>query len=85
MKLLVTGGLGFIGSNFILKLLNETNEFDIINVDAELYGANKKNLDAIKNHKKYEFPPNPGWDTHTHTHAYSETVTNKSLFGLCSL
>jgi dTDP-glucose 4,6-dehydratase len=55
MKLLVTGGLGFIGSNFILKLLNETNEFDIINVDAELYGANKKNLDAIKNHKKYEF------------------------------
>ena len=55
MKLLVTGGLGFIGSNFILKLLNETNEFDIINVDAELYSANKKNLDAIKNHKKYEF------------------------------
>ena len=42
MKLLVTGGLGFIGSNFILKLLNETNEFDIINVDAELYSANKK-------------------------------------------
>ena len=55
MKLLVTGGLGFIGSNFILKLLNETNEFDIINVDAELYGANQKNLDIIKNHKKYEF------------------------------
>ena len=55
MKLLVTGGLGFIGSNFILKLLNETNEFDIINVDAELCGANQKNLDSIKNHKKYEF------------------------------
>ena len=55
MKLLVTGGLGFIGSNFILKLLNETNEFDIINVDAELYGSNQKNLDSIKNHKKYEF------------------------------
>ena len=55
MKLLVTGGLGFIGSNFILKLLNETNEFDIINVDAELNGANQKNLDSIKNHKKYEF------------------------------
>ena len=55
MKLLVTGGLGFIGSNFILKLLNETNEFDIINVDAELYGADQKNLDSIKNHEKYEF------------------------------
>ena len=55
MKLLVTGGLGFIGSNFILKLLNETDEFDIINVDAELYGADQKNLDSIKNHEKYEF------------------------------
>ena len=40
MKLLVTGGLGFIGSNFILKLLNETEEFDIINVDAEFFGSN---------------------------------------------
>ena len=47
MKLLITGGLGFIGSNFILKLLNETEEFDIVNVDAELYGANQKNLDSI--------------------------------------
>ena len=55
MKLLVTGGLGFIDSNFILKLLNETDEFDIINVDAELYGADQKNLDSIKNHEKYEF------------------------------
>ena len=55
MKLLVTGGLGFIGSNFILKLLNETDEFDIVNVDAELYGADQKNLDSIKNHEKYEF------------------------------
>ena len=30
MKLLVTGGLGFIGSNFILKLLKQSNEFEII-------------------------------------------------------
>ena len=44
MKLLVTGGLGFIGSNFILKLLRESNDFEIINVDAELFGAAHKNL-----------------------------------------
>jgi dTDP-glucose 4,6-dehydratase len=55
MKLLVTGGLGFIGSNFILKLLKESNNFEIINVDAELHGANKTNLSEIQNNEKYEF------------------------------
>ena len=55
MKLLVTGGLGFIGSNFILKLLKESNEFEVVNVDAELYGANKGNLSEIQNNEKYEF------------------------------
>jgi len=55
MKLLVTGGLGFIGSNFILKLLKESDEFEIVNVDAELYGADKRNLSEIQNNKKYEF------------------------------
>ena len=55
MKILVTGGLGFIGSNFILKLLNESEDFEIINVDAELYGANRRNLSEIQNHEKYEF------------------------------
>ena len=44
MKILVTGGLGFIGSNFILKLLGENKDLKIINVDAELSGSNKKNL-----------------------------------------
>ena len=43
MKLLVTGGLGFIGSNFILKLLRGSDDFEIVNVDAELFGSNKKN------------------------------------------
>ena len=38
MKVLVTGGLGFIGSNFILKALNENKELSIINVDAEFQG-----------------------------------------------
>ncbi len=55
MKLLVTGGLGFIGSNFILKLIKESNEFEIINVDAELYGSDKNNLLEIQDHEKYEF------------------------------
>ena len=55
MKLLVTGGLGFIGSNFILKLLKESDDYEILNIDAELYGADHRNLSEIKNSKKYEF------------------------------
>ena len=55
MKLLVTGGLGFIGSNFILKLLHENNEIQILNVDAELDGSNLKNLESMENSKNYEY------------------------------
>ena len=53
MKLLVTGGLGFIGSNFILRLLRENNDYEIINVDAELFGSDHKNLSQVKNSEKY--------------------------------
>ena len=55
MKILVTGGLGFIGSNFILKLLHDSDEYEIINVDAELYGSNIKNVSKIKDSSNYEF------------------------------
>ncbi len=55
MKLLITGGLGFIGSNFILKILETYPEYNIINVDAELFGSNHKNLSLIKNNDNYEF------------------------------
>ena len=55
MRLLVTGGLGFIGSNFIIKILKETNDFEIVNVDAELFGSNQQNLEGIKDSDRYEF------------------------------
>ena len=55
MKILVTGGLGFIGSNFILKLLRDSDQYKIINVDAELYGSNVKNVSGIKDSSNYEF------------------------------
>ena len=55
MKLLVTGGLGFIGSNFIIKLLKERNDFEIVNVDAELLGSDKRNLGVIQNSERYQF------------------------------
>ena len=55
MKLLVTGGLGFIGSNFILKILEEDKDIEIINIDAELYGSDHGNLSQIVDSNRYEF------------------------------
>ena len=55
MKLLVTGGLGFIGSNFIIHILNNFHDFTITNVDAGFYGSNPKNVDEIKNSENYKF------------------------------
>ena len=55
MKLLVTGGLGFIGSNFILEVLKNNSDIEITNVDAELHGSNKMNLSSTINNKKYKF------------------------------
>ena len=54
MKLLVTGGLGFIGSNFILHLLNNS-DYKIINLDAEFYGSNHKNLEDVTNSGNYRY------------------------------
>ena len=55
MDILVTGGLGFIGSNFILFILKDYPKIKITNVDACLTGSNLMNLNEIKNSKKYKF------------------------------
>ena len=55
MRLLVTGGLGFIGSNFILKILNQNKDIEIINIDAQLDGSNMKNLQNLEHSRNYEF------------------------------
>ena len=57
MKLLVTGGLGFIGSNFILGILKNHHNFHITNVDAQLYGSNKKSLHEVENSPNYKSVP----------------------------
>ena len=55
MKLLVTGGLGFIGSNFISRVFENQKEWSVVNVDAELYGSNHQSLKKFKNNLKYSF------------------------------
>lgn len=55
MKLLVTGGAGFIGSNFVLYMLQQHPEYQIINVDSLTYAGNLENLKSIENHPNYTF------------------------------
>ncbi|MDI7253067.1 MAG: GDP-mannose 4,6-dehydratase, partial [Actinomycetota bacterium] len=44
MRLLVTGGCGFIGSNFIRHLLREHPEDEVLNLDKLTYAGNPENL-----------------------------------------
>ena len=55
MKLLITGGLGFIGSNFISNILKKYENYEIINVDNESIGSNHNNISNLKNSKNYFF------------------------------
>jgi len=55
MKILVTGGAGFIGSNFIRYWLNSYPEDQILNLDVLTYAGNLENLKDIENNQNYEF------------------------------
>jgi dTDP-glucose 4,6-dehydratase len=55
MRLLVTGGAGFIGSNFIRLHLSEHPEAEIVNLDKLTYAGNLANLSDIENQPNYRF------------------------------
>ncbi|MCE5169391.1 dTDP-glucose 4,6-dehydratase [Paenibacillus profundus] len=55
MKLLITGGAGFIGSNFIIYMLNKYPGYRIVNVDALTYAGNLESLTSVENHPNYTF------------------------------
>lgn len=52
---LVTGGAGFIGSNFIIYMLKKYPDIKIINVDALTYAGNLENLKSVENDSRYSF------------------------------
>jgi dTDP-glucose 4,6-dehydratase len=52
---LITGGAGFIGSNFIQYILNQHYSVKIINLDLLTYAGNLENLRSVKNHPNYKF------------------------------
>jgi len=54
-NILVTGGCGFIGSNFINYLLQKYDDINVINVDALTYASDESSLSGYSNDSRYKF------------------------------
>lgn len=55
MRLLVTGGLGFIGSNLVRHLLKTYPSYEIINLDAQTYAGHLENVEDVASNPRYRF------------------------------
>lgn len=55
MRILVTGGAGFIGSNFVQYILREHPQTRVVNVDSLTYAGNLENLTAVESNPNYKF------------------------------
>jgi dTDP-glucose 4,6-dehydratase len=95
MKLLVTGGAGFIGSNFIIRTLGSGQDYGVKVLDALTYAADMRNLESVSKNKNYSFVKGDvrdhsavekavdGCDAIVHFAAESHvdySITNPSLF-----
>lgn len=55
MKILVTGGAGFIGGNFVHHMVNKYPDYEIVNLDLLTYAGNLETLKPVENKPNYKF------------------------------
>ncbi|MDZ5810518.1 dTDP-glucose 4,6-dehydratase [Halorubrum sp. AD140] len=55
MRILVTGGAGFIGSNFVYHVLNEHDDDQVVTLDALTYAGSRDNLDGVLDDPRHTF------------------------------
>lgn len=54
-NILVTGGAGFIGSNFVPYFIENNEDYHLVNLDALTYAGNLENIREVENHPRYTF------------------------------
>ena len=94
MKILITGGAGFIGSNFVKHITNKYPEHKIINLDKLTYCGNLDNLTELKNNPNHTFIQGDICDKElveslvaqvdTIVHFAAETQVDRSITDSCS-
>jgi len=55
MTILITGGCGFIGSNFVRYMLKMHSDYTLVNIDKLTYAGNLENLEDVEDHPRYRF------------------------------
>jgi dTDP-glucose 4,6-dehydratase len=55
MRILITGGAGFIGSNFVRYMLEKYPDYRLLNLDKLTYAGNLENLSGLENDSRHEF------------------------------
>src|SRR5271169_6763668 len=90
MKIFVTGGAGFIGSNFITHVLGLSQDYSIVNFDKLTYAGNLANLESVASNPRYTFIKGDLCDAvavaaamagcHTVVHFAAESHVDRSIY-----